>query len=192
MGDRNAATRAPETRSTNSSTRSLPISALDFVAGDELQDVTYQLLLSAEIAGTDNRDLVQAFTEQMLEDLVAEAEDLVAQRQELGARSSAELDFRSVPEEEERWDLVSPDWLAPDGAEVPFGFRPFIASTNESWPSNQVLDAHGRVVLVPDGDEIRLFGIPAPQGWGEEDEGLPVHPGDAAAVDPEPDPDPDG
>jgi hypothetical protein len=37
--------------------------ALDFVAGDELQDVTYQLLLSAEIAGTDNRELVQAFTE---------------------------------------------------------------------------------------------------------------------------------
>jgi hypothetical protein len=153
--------------------------ALDFLAGDELQDQTYQLLLSAEIGGTESPELVQAFTEQMLEDLVAEAEDLVAQRQELGSRSSAELVFRSVPEDEERWDLVAPDWLAPDGAEVPFGFRSFDASSGEPWPSNEVLDAHGRVVLVPEGDEILAFGIPAPAGWNgeeEEGEGLPVHP----------------
>ena len=58
--------------------------AFDFLAGDELQDQTYQLLLSAEIAGTENREMVQAFTEQMLEDLVSEAEELVAQRQDLG------------------------------------------------------------------------------------------------------------
>jgi len=156
--------------------------ALDFLAGDELQDETYQLLLSAEIAGTENREMVQAFTEQMLEDLVSEAEELVAQRQELGSRSSAELVFQSVPEDQERWDLVAPDWLAPDGAEVPFGFRSFDANSGEEWPGNDVLDAHGRVVLVPEGDEILVFGIPAPEGWGEEEgegeegEGLPVHP----------------
>ena len=164
--------------------------ALDFLAGDELQDQTYQLLLSAEIGGTENREMVQAFTEQMLEDLVAEAEDLVAQRQELGSRSVAELVFRSVPEDEERWDLVAPDWLAPDGAEVPFGFRSLDAERGELWPSNEVLDAHGRVVLVPDGDEILAFGIPAPAGWDEEEAGeeLPVHPR-GASLDPEPDPD---
>jgi hypothetical protein len=151
--------------------------ALDFVAGDELQDANYQLLLSAEIAGTDNREMVQAFTEQMLEDLVSEAEDLVAQRQDLGVKARAQLEFRTVPEDEERWDLVAPDWLAPDGAEVPFGFRPFDTSTDQPWPTNEVLDAHGRVVLVPEGDEIRVFGIPAPEGWEEEEEegdGLPV------------------
>ena len=49
--------------------------ALDFLAGDELQDQTYQLLLSAEIAGTENREMVQAFTEQMLEDLVMEFDE---------------------------------------------------------------------------------------------------------------------
>jgi len=156
--------------------------ALDFLAGDELQDQTYQLLLSAEIAGTENREMVQAFTEQMLEDLVAEAEELVAQRQELGSRPSAELVFQSVPEDQERWDLVAPDWLAPDGAEVPFGFRSFDAKSGEVWPANDVLDAHGRVVLVPSGDEILVFGIPAPEGWGEEEEdeggGLPVQPDD--------------
>jgi hypothetical protein len=152
--------------------------ALDFLAGDELQDQTYQLLLSAEIGGTENREMVQAFTEQMLEDLVAEAQDLVAQRQELGSRSSAELVFRSVPEDEERWDLVAPDWLAPDGAEVPFGFRSFDAESDEPWPSNEVLDEHGRVVVVPADDEILLFGIPAPAGWDDEEdgEGRPVIP----------------
>jgi hypothetical protein len=149
--------------------------ALDFLAGDELQDQTYQLLLSAEIAGTENREMVQAFTEQMLEDLVAEAEELVAQRQELGSRPSAELVFQSVPEDQERWDLVAPDWLAPDGAEVPFGFRSFDAATGDVWPANDVLDAHGRVMLVPAGDEILVFGIPAPEGWGEE-EGEEVEP----------------
>ena len=85
----------------------------------------------------------------------------------------------SVPEDEERWDLVAPDWLAPDGAEVPFGFRSFAADSGESWPGNDLLDAHGRVILVPAGDEIVAFGIPAPEGWGEEEgegEGLPVHP----------------
>ena len=159
--------------------------ALDYLAGDELQDQTYQLLLSAEIAGTENREMVQAFTEQMLEDLVSEAEELVAQRQELGSRSSAELVFQSVPEDQERWDLVAPDWLAPDGAEVPFGFRSFDLKSGEAWPANEVLDAHGRVVLVPSGDEILVFGIPAPEGWGEEEEEegegeseLPVHPGE--------------
>ena len=155
--------------------------ALDFLAGDELQDQTYQLLLSAEIGGSENREMVQAFTEQMLEDLVSEAEDLIAQRQELGSRRQAELVFRSVPEDEERWDLVAPDWLAPDGAEVPFGFRPFDAASGEMWPSNEVLDGHGRVVLVPVGDEILAFGIPAPAGWDDEDdeddeEGLPAIP----------------
>ena len=161
--------------------------ALDYLAGDELQDQTYQLLLSAEIAGTENREMVQAFTEQMLEDLVSEAEELVAQRQELGSRSSAELVFQSVPEDQERWDLVAPDWLAPDGAEVPFGFRSFDLKSGEVWPANEVLDAHGRVVLVPSGDEILVFGIPAPEGWGEEEEEegegeseLPVHPGESS------------
>jgi len=151
--------------------------ALDFLAGDELEEETYQLLLSAEVGGTENRELVQAFTEQLLEDLVGEAEELVAQRQELASRPTDEVTFRKIPEDEERWDLVVPDWLAPDGAEVPFGFRSFVGDSGECWPSDDVLDAHGRIVLVPAGQSFVLFGIPAPVGWGdEEDAGLPVHP----------------
>jgi hypothetical protein len=150
--------------------------AFDFLAGDELDGETYRLLLSAEIGGTDNRELVQAFTEQMLEDLVDEAEELVAQREDLGSRPAGELVFEKVPEDEERWDLVIPDWLAPDDAEVPFGFRAFEAAGGEPWPGDGALDAHGRVVFVPFGGAVHLFGIPAPEGWGEEEE-LPVHPG---------------
>jgi hypothetical protein len=151
--------------------------ALDFLAGDELDGETYRLLLSAEVGGTDNRELVQAFTEQMLEDLVAEAEELVAQRENLGSRPAGEMVFETVPEDEERWDLVIPDWFAPDGAEVPFGFRSFEAAGGEPWPGDGAFDAHGRVIFVPFGGSVHLFGIPAPEGWGEEEEGLPVHPG---------------
>jgi hypothetical protein len=154
--------------------------ALDFLAGDELDGEEYQLLLSAEIAGTENREMVQAFTEQMLDDLVAEGEELVAQKKKLGARPLAELVFNSVPEDEERWDLVVPDWLAPDGAEVPFGFRSFDAATKGVWPDNEALDGHGRIVLVPFDGQAHLFGIPAPEAWGEEHDenegGLPIHP----------------
>lgn len=158
--------------------------ALDFLAGDELEGEEYQLLLSAEIAGTENREMVQAFTEQMLDDLVAEGEELVAQKQELGSRPLAELVFDSVPEDEERWDLVIPDWLAPDGAEVPFGFRSFDGTTKAAWPDNEALDGHGRIVLVPFDGNVHLVGIPAPADWGEDEEheddeagdGLPIHP----------------
>jgi len=154
--------------------------ALDFLAGDEFDGETYELLLSAEVGGTDNRELVQAFTEQMLEDLVGEAEELVAQRQELASRPAGEVIFRTVPEDEERWDLVVPDWLAPDGAEVPFGYRPYVADSGECWPSDQDLDQHGRIILVPAGDSIVLFGVPAPAGWDDENDsaegGLPIHP----------------
>jgi len=155
--------------------------ALDFTAGDELEDETYQLLLSAEVAGSDNRDLIQAFAEEMLEGLVDEAQEAVDQREKVGSRPTNDLVFRRVAEDEERWDLVIPDWLAPDGSEVPFGFRSFDASTDEAWPDNPTLDSHGRVVLVPFEGQIHAFGIPAPTGWNDDQDegdqrGLPIHP----------------
>jgi len=164
--------------------------ALDFTAGDELEDQTYQLLLSAEVAGSDNREMIQAFAEEMLEGLVDEAEEAVGTREEIGSRPIGELVFRVVPEDEERWDLVIPDWLAPDGSEVPFGYRPFDASTDQPWPDNATLDGHGRVVLVPFDGIVHAFGIPAPTGWeAGHDEGdqrsLPVHPDGAGSNGPE-------
>lgn len=156
--------------------------ALDFTAGDELDGGTYNLLLSAEVAGSENRDMIEAFAEEMLEGLVEEAQEAIEQRQEIGSRPLADLVFRVVAEDEERWDLVVPDWLAPDGSEVPFGFRPFEAAGDEAWPGDEVLDLHGRVVLVPFEGKVHAFGIPAPTGWSDEHdagdpEGLPIHPG---------------
>ncbi|MFV2073235.1 MAG: hypothetical protein ACC742_11375 [Thermoanaerobaculales bacterium] len=152
--------------------------ALDFLAGDEVADEAYRLLLSAEIDGPEGREMVQEFTEQMLEELVSEAEVLGVQRVDLSSRPIDELVFHAVPEEEERWDLIIPDWLAPDGAEVPFGFRSFLVADGEPWPGDPVLEEHGRVVLVPFAGRAHLFGIPAPESPEEEEDPglLPVHP----------------
>lgn len=155
--------------------------ALDFFAGDELDEATYRLLLSAEIAGSEQYERVQEFTGAMIEELVEEAQELVARRRAVGARPLSELHFRPVPEAEERWDLVIPDWLAPEGAEVPFGFRSFDRERGEPWPANEALDSSGRVVVVPYEGQVHAFSIPAPSDSEEADPpgppgGLPIHP----------------
>lgn len=144
--------------------------ALDFFAGDELDGETYELLLSAEIKGDEKPEMVRDFTEQMLEQMIDEAIELVDGKKKLGVRPLEELEFRSVPEEEERWDLVIPDWLAPEGAEVPFGFRSFLVDGGDLWPDNAVLDGHGRVILVPYAGSVHLFGIPVPEETEEEED----------------------
>lgn len=144
---------------------------VDYLAGDEHQDDVYWLLLTAQVRGPEDRESLQKLTEDVLETLITEAESLVEGSQQLDSLSIEELVFEVVAEDDERWDLVVPDWLAPDGAEVPFGFRPVIAATGERWPSDEQLDAHGRIVLVPHGGEGYLFAIPAPADEGHE---LPV------------------
>jgi hypothetical protein len=143
--------------------------AIDYTAGEEIEDGRYQLLLAAEIEGSDNAELIHAFTEQILEELLDEAEALVQQQTSLGDHPLSDLRFAVVPEDEERWDLVIPDWLAPDGAEVPFGFRCFDAGSGDAVPDDATLDAHGRVIVVPFGDTVHLVAIPAPVE-------LPQHP----------------
>jgi hypothetical protein len=150
--------------------------AVDYLVGDDGGGELYSLLVMARVAGAEDRAALQQLTEQLLEDLVVEAESLVEHRQLLASIELDSLVFRRVPEDEERWDLVVPDWLAPDGAEVPFGFRPAVASSGERWPADADLDAHGRVVLVPYSGTAHLFAIPAPGGdaTGPDDGSLPV------------------
>jgi hypothetical protein len=143
--------------------------AIDYTAGEELENGRYQLLLAAEIEGSDNAELIHAFTEQILEELLDEAEALLRQQQHLGEFPRSDVRFDAVPEDEERWDLVIPDWLAPDGAEVPFGFRCFDGASGDPVPDDATLDAHGRVIVVPFGETIHLVAIPAPVE-------LPQHP----------------
>jgi hypothetical protein len=149
------------------------ILAVDYLAGDDHAGGVYHLLLVADATGPVHAEALQALTEEVLEELVVEAEHLVARCELLDSMSLDEVVFQQVQEDEERWDLVVPDWLAPDGAEVPFGFRSVISATGSHWPSDAQLDAHGRVVLVPHQGVAHLYGIPFPvDGDGE----LPVIP----------------
>ena len=142
--------------------------AVDYTAGDELEDGTYRLLLLAEVEGPEDAALLQAFTEQALDELIEEAEALVAERTPMKDVPLSDLRFDAVPEDEERWDLIIPDWLAPDGAEVPFGFRSFDTVSNEPVPDNATLDTHGRVIVFPFEDQIFFVGIPAPEEHHDE------------------------
>lgn len=144
--------------------------AVDYTAGDELEDEEYRLLLMAEVDGPEDAALLQAFTEQALEELIEEAEAAIADRFPVREVPLEQLRFVVVPEDEERWDLVIPDWFAPDGAEVPFGFRSFDDSSGEPVPDNAALDAHGRVVAVPFDGMVNFVGIPAPDEHDHHDE----------------------
>jgi len=136
--------------------------ALDYSAGDELDGTTYRLLVTAEAIGSPDGDLVREITERLLDQLVDEAVSLIERRELLGVEKLEALRFQAVPEDQERWDLVVPDWLAPDGAEVPFGFRPVHLASSSPWPTDEQLDGHGRVVLVPFSGQVQMLGIPAP------------------------------
>jgi len=138
------------------------IAELDFTAGDELDGSVYRLVVVVEVQGTDKQQAVAEAAEEILDEMLAEAEELMASRQELGSLPLRELSFKAVPEERERWDLVIPDWLAPDAAEVPFGFRSYLRGSEDLWPDDAMLDRHGRVVLVPHGGTATLFAIPSP------------------------------
>lgn len=142
--------------------------AVDYTAGDELEDGSYRLLLMAEVEGPEDAALLAAFTEQALEELLEEAEALVAERKDLNDVPLSSVRFEVVPEDEERWDLIVPDWLAPDGAEVPFGFRGFDADSGEPVPDNTTLDAHGRVIAYGFGDRLLMVAIPAPAEYHDE------------------------
>lgn len=134
--------------------------AVDFIAGDELEEGVYRLLIGAEVEGPEDHDVLHQFTAEVLEEFMEEARGTAEQVTLLGARPLSEVVFRRVAEDDERWDLVAPDWLAPDGSEVPFGFRPFLRAGGATWPDDATLDAHGRVLAVPFADELHLFGTP--------------------------------
>lgn len=135
---------------------------VDITASDELDGGSYQLFVEAEVTGTEDRDLAAEFLEQVFEEAVDEAEALVEARRNLAVRNHDEIEYRAVSEDDERWDLVIPDWLAPEGAEVPFGFRAYLKATGEAVPSDEDLDGSGRVVLVPVNHEVHVISIPAP------------------------------
>ena len=145
----------------------LTVMAVDYLGGDELDEAGYVLLLTAEVDGIEDRERLQELTGDLLEEAVEEGSALAQRRVDLGSRPVKEVTMRAVPEDDERWDLVVPDWLAPDTAVVPFGFRPMLKVSGEPWPDDDLLRQHGRILVVPWKDRLHLFGIPSPAG-GEQ------------------------
>lgn len=137
---------------------------VDVTASEEIDAESYQLLVEAEIRGIEDKDTASAFLQQILEEAIDDAERLVEQRMDFSTVGADEVELKTVPEDQERWDLVIPDWLAPEGAEVPFGFRAFRKDSDQPYPSNTDLDGAGRLVMVPFGGRFSIFAIPAVEG----------------------------
>jgi len=137
--------------------------SVDFSCGDELDGEIYRLLIIAEVQGAEDHELIRSFTEEFLSELLEEAAETVDASQWITGLAEGDVECRIVPEEEERWDLVVPDWLAPDEAEVPFGFKPFRKDGGAPWPENADLERFGRVVVVPWKGRLHLAGTPIPE-----------------------------
>lgn len=137
--------------------------AVDFTCGDELEEGICRLLIAAEVLGPKNPEMLGEFAEEALGDMADTAAEAAGAAELIAEATLEEIEIRAVPEDEERWDLVAPDWLAPDGAEVPFGFRSFKVATGDPWPSDAQLDRFSRVVLVPIPEGYRLYGVNLPE-----------------------------
>jgi len=146
-----------------------PVLEVDFICGDELEGSTYRLLLVAEVAGPEETERLTEVAEDVLGEMAAVAQEAVDGAVMLEEASLDAIELRAVPEDDERWDLVCPDWLAPDGAEVPFGFRPFRRSDGTPWPSDEALNRHARIVVVPTETGYRLYGVDLPAEDGGEE-----------------------
>ncbi len=143
---------------------------VDFTCGDELEETICRLIVVAEVEGPEEREMLGEFAEETLGEMAETAAAAAQEAELLGKAGAAGVELRAVPEDEERWDLVAPDWLAPEDAEVPFGFRPFRKEGGEPWPSNEDLDRFSRVVLVPVEEGFELYGVNLPEET-EESEG---------------------
>ena len=144
--------------------------SVDFTCGDELdeEEGVYRLLIIAEVQGSEDHELVRSFTEEILSEYLEEALNTVDAAEWIGELPEDTVERRIVPEEEERWDLVIPDWMAPDEAEVPFGFKLFRKDGGAAWPEDGDLDRFGRVVVVPWKGRLHLAGTPLPEDGEEE------------------------
>ena len=136
---------------------------------EALEGETFKLSIYAELTGP--KQYLEA-AEEALEDIVGEQIEAAAVEAEqaklLGRRPAAEVSFRRVGEDDERSELVIPEWLAPEGEEVelPMGFRGY-DSKGKPWPTDAELSKHERVVVLPVKDELLLYALPPIE---EEDE----------------------
>lgn len=129
-------------------------------SNDMLDGKVYRLGIYADLEGPEEyleaaRDALM----DLVDEQVARAKEDAAGAKLLDRKPASEIHFEVIPEEEETPQLIVPEWLAPDEADLPWGFRPMTA-TGERWPSLEVLRAHERVVLVPFKGEYLLYSLP--------------------------------
>lgn len=138
---------------------------VDLTVTDEIDEENgvYLALVEIEYGGDVDEESLGAFLTQIIDEAAAEAEQIVEKKREIAVCRRKEIEFRAVDEDAERWDLVIPDWLAPEDSVVPFGFRPFLVEGGAEIPSNAQLDEAGRIVVVPMAEQLHFFAVPAPE-----------------------------
>ena len=147
-----------------------PAKAVDvwLASVESLEKDTYHLGVYAEIAGPKEflepaRDAVQDIVSEQVEAAATEAGEATL----IETRPVAQIEFRKVTEDDERPSLVIPEWLAPGEVDTPWEFRAFDAK-GESWPAEDVIEAHDRLVVVPFDGRLLLYALPPIEDDDEE------------------------
>ena len=128
---------------------------------DALAGKVYHLAVYAELSGTKEylEPAADALSEIFEEQIAAGTVDAKAASL-LERQAATAISFKAVPEEAELQQLVLPEWLAPEGADLPWGFQP-VDAKGKVWPSKKVLESHDRLAVVPFGDELLLYALPS-------------------------------
>jgi hypothetical protein len=128
-----------------------------------LRDKMFHLGVFAEISGPKKhlegaQNLIEELVGEQVEEAAAEAEEAKV----VARRPAAEIEFRKVKDEDERPQLIIPEWLAPEEElELPWSFRSFEKDGGAAWPDEKLLEKHERIALVPSKKELLLYALPA-------------------------------
>lgn len=127
---------------------------------DALHGTVYHLGVYAELSGA--KEYVEAAADalpEIVEDQIAAGVADAEAATLLERRAASAIVFTAVPEEQERPQVVLPEWLAPEGAELPWGFQA-VDDAGAVWPTPELVERHGRLVVVPFAGEYLLYALP--------------------------------